>query len=75
MRKATFPVRNGNSVIIVPVPPVDTYAGNGEARGNTASRPSGVPHMSSYYDTDLLEEIYWNVHRNRWEAFDGTSRA
>lgn len=77
MRKATFPVLDGNGKTIVPVPPVSIYAyypvaGEG---GTTAARPVSPGPRQSYYDTDLQEEIVYNSGRARWENYMGESRA
>lgn len=72
MRKATFPVLDGNGKTIVPVPPVSGYAtSDGGLVGTTAQRPVTPPHMTDYYDTDLLEEIFYHAGRARWESFIG----
>ena len=77
MRKATFPVLNGLGATLVAVPPISSYAFRpsvGEG-GNTASRPGSPTARQSYYDTDLLEEIFYNVGRSRWENYMGDTRA
>lgn len=74
MRAATFPVRNGNNVVIVPARVVSAYdrAPSG-LLGATGARPSTPPAMTPFYDTTLQETVYFKG-GSTWTDHMGVTR-